>query len=375
MTSPAAAAPGGLAAAGAEPHTPAGQLEQLAADCLRWVQDHADRFRLPQEVTDPTAGAELNWTVKPLGELGQLAVAIRRAAPENGELHTIANQLLALSWDELGRGKLLLDLFVGEPHATYPLEIYAAFAGEGLRHGEFEALARDLCATRAWRATEQEPQRRLGIVNAERRAGLTPHGDRDAALRRTWLGGLPEPWAFEQRAGYDLTHVVFHLTDWGVRPEQIPADIAGYLRTWLPAWLDTCLDAGQWDLGCELLAVDASLPEPLDPHLTAPAWRRLAAARGPDGALPEGGPALLPEHPDAFRLSYHSTLACAFAATLAAARLRADDTLDEPQAPHRHAPTDPPEHRGAPPDTTRPQHRARPGDTHGATGGRREEQA
>ncbi|MFX4294462.1 DUF6895 family protein [Streptomyces bohaiensis] len=364
MTAPAAA-PGGLTAAGADPSLSAGPLERLAGDCLRWVLDHEDSFRLPTGVADHTAGTELNWTVKPLGELGQLAVAIRRAAPAGGELAAAADHLLTLSWEELGRGDLLLELFHGEPHATYPLEIYAAFAGEDLRHHGFEELARDLCATRAWRSAEQEPQRRLGVLNAERRARLAPHGDRDAALRRTWLGGLPEPWAFEQRTGYDLTHVVFHVTDWGARPQDMPADVAGYLRTWLPAWLDSCLDAEQWDLSCELLAVDASLPAPLDHRDTASAWRRLAEARGPDGALPEGGPALLPDHPDAFRLSYHSTLACAFAATLAAARLRCDDRTGRRPGPGRPAV----------PDTARPPHRAHPDETDGAADGRREEQA
>ncbi|NJP66082.1 DUF6895 family protein [Streptomyces spiramenti] len=377
MNTPATA-PGDLAVTGAPPHPPTEQLEQLeqlAGDCLRWISGHADRFRLPAEMTDPTAGTELNWTMKPLGELAQLAVAIRRATPPGCELHATADQLLDLSWHELRQGELLLELFHGEPHATYPLEIYAAFAGEGLRHDGFEAFARDLCATRAWRGTEMDPQRRLGVINAERRARLTPTGDRDAALRRTWLGVLPEPWAFDQSAGYSLTHVVFHITDWGARPQQVPADIAGYLRTWLPAWLDTCLDAERWDLTCELLAVDSALPTPLDPRHTRPAWRRLAAARGPDGALPEGGPALLPEHPDAFRLSYHSTLACAFAAALAAGRLRAAEAAPPPERPHGGgAPTA--GHRPSPrDDTTHPQHRAHPGDTDGATSGRREEQA
>ncbi|WP_103500768.1 DUF6895 family protein [Streptomyces sp. SM14] len=297
-----------------------GALDALALESLEWAWERSWRFRLPADVTDP--GSDLNWTMKPLGELAQLTVSIRRCSAPDGALHRSATRLLEFCWDQTGEGRVLLELFHAEPHTTYPLEIYAAFAGEGLRHAGFEDFARARCATRSWSQAEQQPHRRLGILNAERRAGITPHGPFAPALRRTWLGGLPEPWTFEQGSGYHLTHTVFHVTDWGAEPSRMPADLAGYLLNWLPSWTDTCLDAEQWDLACELLAVGASLPVPLAPRHTAPAWQRLAGARGPDGALPEDGDPFPADHPDAFALSYHSTLGAAFAATLTAARLR-----------------------------------------------------
>ena len=37
------------------------------------------------------------------------------------------------------------------------------------------------------------------VLNAERKVGLAPSGDFDAALARTWLGRLPEPWTVQLR--------------------------------------------------------------------------------------------------------------------------------------------------------------------------------
>jgi hypothetical protein len=295
-------------------------LETLALRSLEWTRARTSSFRLPERITEPDI--DVNRSVKPLGELAQLSVSIRRETAPEHAVHRIAGELLAFCWRETAEGAVLLDLFRAEPQATYPVEIYAAFAAAGLRHAGFEHFAGTVCRTRGWRVTEQEPNRRLSILNAERRGGVTPHRRFDSVLRRTWLGGLPEPWMFERTTGYQLTHAVFHTTDWGSTPRLLPPELADYLHTWLPCWLDTCLDAGQWDLSCELLAVAASLPEPLPARHTRPAWARIAAARGADGALPETGPALPPGDPRHFLLSYHSTLAAAFAAVLTAARLR-----------------------------------------------------
>jgi hypothetical protein len=138
------------------------------------------------------------------------------------------------------------------------------------------------------------------------------------ALRATWLGGLPEPWTFEAASGYTLTHVVFHLTDWGADPSRVPDDVAAYLGSWLPAWLDSCMEDDQWDLACELLAVAASLPSPPHPELLEGAWSALAAAQDAGGGLPEVGPGARGRTVRRdFTNCYHSTLMAAFAAALA----------------------------------------------------------
>jgi hypothetical protein len=225
---------------------------------------------------------------------------------------------LRFAWQQTGRGELFLRLQRMEPFATYPLEIYSVFAAAGLRHPGYEAAAATTARTRGWRLTEQDPTRRLGVLKAERRSGIHRPEQVAQVLRSTWLGGLPEPWTFERSSGYALTHVVFHLTDWGRLPTGVPPDLAAYLAHWLPPWLDTCLDARMWDLSCELLVVAASLPGPPDPATLQDAWTRIARAQHDCGALPEQGtgddPGADQETDPSFPRCYHSTLMAAFAA-------------------------------------------------------------
>ncbi|MDQ1034159.1 hypothetical protein QFZ75_000575 [Streptomyces sp. V3I8] len=294
----------------------------LGEAALAWVSAHRDEFALGDDALAEHANVNLTW--KPLGELAQVCVSIRRHTEPADPLHRAASDLLAFAWRQTGHGGLFLELQRLEPFATYPLEIYAAFASDGLRHPEYERATATVARTRGWRLTEQQPNRRLSVLNSEQRSGIPQHDAMPRALLRTWLGGLPEPWTFELAAGYTLTHVVFHLTDWGLTPRGVPPQVADYLGQWLPPWLDTCLEDEQWDLGCELLAVAGSLPGPPDRAVLEESWTRLARAQDASGAVPEVG-AGRDGHPVAhdFVGCYHSTLMTAFAAVLTTYRLRA----------------------------------------------------
>ncbi|MEU3892075.1 hypothetical protein [Streptomyces sp. NPDC029041] len=293
---------------------------QVAEDALAWVSAHRAQFALGEDAL--AADGQVNRSWKPLGELAQVCATVCRHTAPPDPLHARAADLMAFAWQETGRGELFLRLHRLEPFATYPLEVYAAMAAAGLRHAGYEEAAATVARTRSWQLTEQEPTRRLGVLNAEARSGIRQSDTMPQALRRTWLAGLPEPWTFEQSSGYSLTHVVFHLTDWGrAGPAGLPPDLAGYLADWLPPWLDTCLDAGMWDLGCELLAVAASLPLLPEGAVLDDAWARIAAVQHPLGAVPEqGGGADHDGDPD-FLSHYHPTLMAAFAATLTLGRL------------------------------------------------------
>ncbi|MFE6286307.1 DUF6895 family protein [Streptomyces sp. NPDC057877] len=301
---------------------------ELARTALAWVSAHRDRFVLDDDAL--AVDGEVNRSWKPLGELAQVCATVTARTPRPDPLHAPAADLLDFAWRQTGRGALFRRMQALEPFATYPLEVYAAFASAGFRHHGYEASAAVVARTRGWRRTEQYPTRRLGVLKAERRSGVRPHERAPRALDRTWLGGLPEPWTFERAAGYAVTHVVFHLTDWGRSPEGVPPRLADYLLHWLPPWLDTCLEARMWDLGCELLAVAASLPRPPAPDLLTDAWGRLATARRPSGAIPEeDGPGTGDEFTDC----YHSTLMAVFAAALTLARPAHDGV------PHHAAPS------------------------------------
>ncbi|ORT56000.1 hypothetical protein [Streptomyces sp. CB03238] len=303
-------------------------VRRLAEAALRWLSDNRDGFRLGDDALEPDADVNSSW--KPLGELAQTCVCVRRHTAPGSALHDTASDLLDHAWHQTRDGALFLDLQRLEPCATYPLEVYAAFASGGLRHRAYEDFTAPLLRTRSWRTTELLPNRLLSILNSERRSGFTPHEAATAVLRRTWLGGLPEPWLFERTAGYTLTHVVYHLTDWGHDVHGVPADVAAYLDTWLPAWLDGCVETQHWDLCCELLAVAAGLPEPLSPELTEDAWAAVAQAQDDTGALTEMGRG--PRGEEVLRVfanCYHSTLVAAFAATLTAARRPAGRSTDD----------------------------------------------
>lgn len=301
----------------ADPH-------RVTLTTLSWLHAHRRWFRLPVGVTAP--GVDHNVTLKPLGELAQLSVSIARVAAPGGRTHRLARDLLEFAWRETRQGELLAELAQAEPHATHPLELYAPFAEAGLRNRRFENFARLMVRTRSWAVTEQEPTRVLAVLRAEQRLGLRPPAETDrdtaAATRRTWLGGLPEPWAFEGRSGYALTHHVFHVTAWGSLPSGLPDALADYLTHWLPAWLDSCLEEERWDLAGELLAVCSCLPAPLPADGE---WLRYAAAQAPSGAFAETGAVPDGETREAFLACYHPTLVAAFASALTAARTPTPD--------------------------------------------------
>ncbi|MFF8669944.1 DUF6895 family protein [Streptomyces sp. NPDC015242] len=296
---------------------PAPEVRDVARAALAWASGHRAGFVLGEDALAPDGQVDRSW--KPLGELAQVCATVTRRTPPGDPLHRHAADLLAFAWRQTGEGELFLRLQRLEPFATYPLEVYAALAAAGFRHPAYEAAAATVARTRGWRLTEQDPTRRLGVLMAEEHGRIHRDEPADRALRRTWLGGLPEPWTFERSAGYALTHVVFHLTDWGRGGAGVPDDLTAYLAHWLPPWIDTCLDARMWDLACELLAVAASVPGLPDDTVPGDAWQRTAAARDASGALPEEGDAGDPGDSGAyFAHHYHSTLMAAFAAVLTA---------------------------------------------------------
>ncbi|TJZ58900.1 hypothetical protein FCH28_01715 [Streptomyces piniterrae] len=286
-------------------------LDRLVGDSLGWLDGARASFRLPPNVT---TDADPNLTLKPLGELAELTQLIAAAHPR-ADIRERAAGLFDFAWRETGEGELFAELVRGEPHATYPVEIYGAFAQAGRRHAGVEELVRATTRLRSWRVARDDHTRTLGVLNAERRIGLAPHTDFDAELAQTGLGRLPEPWALDRKAAYGVTHDVFHLTEWGRARRRLSPEHAGYLRLWLPAWLENWLAEQLWDLVGELLAVTACLPAaPYDPV----AWQRLADAQAADGSVAEIGDPTRPDDPaEAFTACYHSTLVTAFAGTLA----------------------------------------------------------
>ncbi|MFJ5678895.1 DUF6895 family protein [Streptomyces sp. NPDC093097] len=303
------------AASPAPPASPA-LLHQVGDRALGWLDAHRDFFRLTPE--DRATGGATVERLKPIGELASNMQVLFREGVAGSRQRNRAGALLDFAWRELlDGGNVLAALQHDEPHSPVPLEVYAPFHELGRRHVGLEAALAVCRRTGTWTALEMAPNRRLGVLNAERRLGLTPSTDFATALARTWLGQLPEPWTVQLHIAYDITHTVFHLTNWGETPEGIPPDIAAYLTRYLPAWLDDWADLEHWDLLGELLVVDACLPRPT---LDARLWERYAAAQAESGAmpiqhaLPEGAPDTV------FDQLHHPTLVAAFASAMATSR-------------------------------------------------------
>ncbi len=306
-------------------------LDAMAVGALTWLDGMRRFFRPP---ADAATASDPNRTLKPLGELAELSHLIRDHHPLPAA-RELAGGLFRFAWEAAGEGRLFAELVRDEPQATYPVELYGAFARAGLRHAGTERLVEATTSLRHWRVAGGDHTRTLAVLNAERRIGLPMHADFDAVLAHTGLGRRSEPWVLDLLGMYGITHDVFHLTDWGRAPHRMPAQLAEYLRLWTPAWTLNWLDEQLWDLVGELLAVAACVPGA--PHDSA-AWLRLAAAQRPDGAVPETGPpppaGLPPE--ELFPACYHSTLVTAFAATLA--RVAAVPPTSS-AAPHRESET------------------------------------
>ncbi|MBP0457153.1 DUF6895 family protein [Streptomyces montanisoli] len=312
-------------------------LHSVGAQAVEWLYAHRDGFRLEPDV-DPETGFLERF--KPVGEVAMIGSVLFREGVAGSRQADLVRRLLDHVWHEtLDSGHLLVRGQRIEPVSPIPFEVYLPFRELGYADPEVERAVLMNQRWRGWAAFEVKPVRRLGLALFRRRfeAVAAPEGagrtarmdeadaDFRAALRDTWLARRPEPWTVEGHIGYDITHTVFHLTDWGRNPRGLPDDLAGYLALWLPAWLDDWLDLERWDLLGELLVVDACLPEPT---LDARAWEAFAAAQQPDGAMPairtmpEGSPE------EVFDIVYHSTLVAAFASTLATSRAMARLTGD-----------------------------------------------
>ncbi|RLL68017.1 hypothetical protein [Streptomyces sp. Z26] len=291
-------------------------LHQVGAGALDWLAAHRTYFRARTDADTP--GLEIMERFKPLGELAIIGKVLFREGVAGSQQSVLVRDLLDYAWRELLEGgELLVWAQQKEFLSPVSLELYAPFNELGYHHPRVEENARLARATASWAAVEMHPNRRLGMSRVEARAGLAPSVDVAEAARRTWLGRTPEPWSVEYHIAYDITHTVFHLTDWGEHPEGLPADMADYLALWLPVWIDDWADIGHWDLLGELLVVDACLPRPA---LDARAWERYAAAQTPGGAMPVRGPLPEGDPSDVFDVVYHPTLVAAFASVMATSR-------------------------------------------------------
>jgi hypothetical protein len=290
-------------------------MHTVGVRALEWLWAHRDGFRLETDV-DPEVGFLERF--KPVGELALICKVLFREGVAGSRQAELARRLVDHTWREtLDGGRMLVRGQRVEPLSPIPFEVYLPYKELGYSEPEVERATVLYHRLRSWSALELDPTRRLGLAAFQRRFGLTPRTPEADLVGPTWLARTPEPWTVSGHIAYDVTHTVFHLTDWGEHPEGLPPDIAEYLATWLPVWIDDWLDLRRWDLLGELLVVDTCLPRPT---LDERAWEGFAAAQQPDGAMPAVRDMPEGEPDEVFDVVYHPTLVAAFASVLATSR-------------------------------------------------------
>ncbi|KUO06557.1 DUF6895 family protein [Streptomyces caeruleatus] len=290
-------------------------MHTVGVRALEWLWAHRDGFRLEPDV-DPEVGFLERF--KPVGELALICRVLFREGVAGSRQAELARKLLDHTWRHtLDGGRMLARGQRIEPLSPIPFEVYLPYKELGYSEPQVERATVLYHRTHSWAALELDPTRRLGLSAFQRRFGLTPSMPEADIVGSTWLGRTPEPWTVSGHIAYDVTHTVFHLTDWGEHPDGLPPDIADYLAMWLPVWIDDWLDLKRWDLLGELLVVDACLPRPT---LDERAWEGFAAAQQADGAMPAVREMPQGEPDELFDMIYHPTLVAAFASVLATSR-------------------------------------------------------
>ncbi|MFJ3789944.1 DUF6895 family protein [Kitasatospora sp. NPDC090091] len=291
--------------------------QQVSSGALRWLHScyRNGLGRFPEDATIDLADPDNVY--KPLGEAALATGLLLREGVAGAEDSRIAHETLDLAWEQLRGGDLLYERQLRYPLMTDPLEVYVHFARADHRHRALEELLESLARLRAVQAMEMLPNRRLAVANARRVVGLEQQPDWSALAAATWLGATPEPWMIDWLTAYDVTHTVFHLTDWGARPDGLPAPMRDYLRDWLPVWLDVWQEIGQWDLVGELLIVAACIGET---GAGAPGWRALAAAQRPDGLVPRDADPVAGEPEQLLTDHGHTAVVTVVAAAITLAR-------------------------------------------------------
>lgn len=293
----------------------AATARQVSDRALSWLHAHRELGALPPDSTADLGDPD--GVYKPLGETTLAASLVMRDAAAGSGQQAAAQSLLDFTWAQMRHGDLLYERQLRHTLMTDPVETYAHFARVGYRHPQLDALLVHHARLRSVRGVELLPNRRLAVANAARMSGLDDGADWDALVRATWLGGTPEPWAIDWMTAYCLTHTVFHVTDWGARPDCLPADLADYLHDWLPVWIDVWREIRQWDLVAELLIVGMCLDEPYcDPD----DWRMLAELQHDDGLVPRDGRPVHDDPARRFREHQHTVVVASIAGTIAVAR-------------------------------------------------------
>lgn len=260
-------------------------IHNVGAGALEWLYAHRDGFRLEPDV-DPEVGFLERF--KPVAELALICKVLFREGVAGSRQAQLARQLVDHAWRHtLDGGRMLVLGQATEPLSPVPFEVYLPFKELGYSHPEAEQAFLLNQRLESHAALEMAPVRRLGLSAYQRRFGLPPRPPEADIVPETWLGRTPEPWTVEGHTAYDITHTVFHLTNWESTPtvcrRRSPTiSRPGCRPGWTTGW--TC-NAGTCSANCS-----SSTPACLAPPGTSGPGRASPPPNSPTARCPPSAP-------------------------------------------------------------------------------------
>ncbi|WP_182888059.1 DUF6895 family protein [Microbispora sp. H10885] len=297
-----------------------GDLERLSAGARRWISDNL-------EYLDPSySGLPVTPKVKACLELAQLCAIWTRLRPDDEDLAKVAATVRKI-WHDPDFPRQLTAM--PRYYRAYGLA-FGALAPPGLTDGRHWAVLGELAPGGFFPLYGRSPHVRLETRYYAERAGLRHDFPSYRELyESTLLADWTTTYPVDIEDAYVITHILFHLSDFGARDPGFTDDERRRIFQVLDELTTHFVEIDYWDLVGEFLLSQSLVGE--DPTRTRSglaAIRNLLEAQLPSGAIPGRYAAQRPPESasavEVFRKAYHTTLVTAMATmiTLSASRRR-----------------------------------------------------
>ncbi|MFD5922420.1 DUF6895 family protein [Kitasatospora sp. NPDC058201] len=287
-------------------------VESLAAGALQWIRLHSGYL------DSPSGRAELPVTprVKALLQLALLRRSWERAAPSDPGLAEVTGTV-----ERVWRSPAHPALLVAEPRYAWQFKLmYGALAPAGLTDGPHRTALAEVTA-----GGFLTPGRKSPFLHLETRfyADLAGVGHRLHSYRRLYEASRLARHRDGQPVGEpdvcDVTHTLFHLSDFGFRDPGLTGDALEHARDLVCRLTGDCVRNGDWDLTAKLVLAQHCLGlDPLGTPSGEAGLRLLGEVQSPGGAVPGRSAAdradTTATTAEFFRKAYQATLVTALTA-------------------------------------------------------------
>lgn len=222
---------------------------KIAEASTDWISENLQNFNL-------RAANSLNLIeqLKPIAELVFASEIVLLNSNADVELERKSKEWSHHCWSQIREGEILREAMESRTDFLLFAAMYAPFRRYDLINERLEQTLRQRLETSG--ASEQFPAWVVILmIRTLNTLGIQPPWKLEDCFRRTWLFGLPEVAVIQGMRGYELTHTVFFLTDFGRRFQDLPGIHREYLILHLPQWMQSCRTANHYDMLAELVMV------------------------------------------------------------------------------------------------------------------------